>query len=129
MKRRRLPAILATTILLAAPVLSARADGPAVLEFQPDQFARHNIAFYLNGELAEPSVYGVTAGVRFYFGPDKPLIRRHREDDPGAAEAWEGLAAELSQTAGAFTSAISGLPGAPWTGPATTTQGANVPPW
>jgi hypothetical protein len=30
MKRRRLPAILATTILLAAPVPSARADGPAV---------------------------------------------------------------------------------------------------
>jgi len=23
--------------------------------------------------------------VRFYFGPDKPLIRRHREDDPETA--------------------------------------------
>ena len=32
--------------------------------------------------MGEYSSYSVTAGVRFYFGPDKSLIRRHREDDP-----------------------------------------------
>jgi hypothetical protein len=54
------------------------------LEFQPDLLARHNVAFYINGDVGENSTYSVTTGVRFYFGPDKPLIRRHREDDPPA---------------------------------------------
>ena len=60
----------------------SRANGSATLEFQPDLFARRNVAFFVAGGLAEPSEYRVTAGIRIYFGPDKPLIRRHREDDP-----------------------------------------------
>jgi hypothetical protein len=59
-----------------------RVAGTAMVEFQPDLGARRNVSFYLAGDLAEGSVYGVTAGIRIYFGPDKPLIRRHREDDP-----------------------------------------------
>jgi PPE-repeat protein len=34
--------------------------------------------------VAGNSIYAVTAGLRLYFGPDKSLIRRHREDDPRA---------------------------------------------
>jgi hypothetical protein len=60
----------------------SRINGNARLEFQPDLFARHNVAFFVAGTLAQPSEYSVTAGVRIYLGPDKPLIRRHREDDP-----------------------------------------------
>ena len=63
----------------------SRVTGTGTLEFQPDLFARHNVSFYVSGEVAQDSAYTVTAGVRFYFGPDKPLIRRHREDDPTAA--------------------------------------------
>ena len=70
-----------------------RANGSASLEFQPDLFAQHNVAFFVNGEMAEHSTYSVTAGIRFYFGPDKPLIRRHREDDPPDI----GTAAVLSE--------------------------------
>jgi PE family protein len=61
-----------------------RVTGTGALEFQPDLLARHNVAFFLNGEVGENSTYSATAGVRFYFGPDKSLIRRHREDDPPA---------------------------------------------
>lgn len=60
----------------------SRATGGGVLEWQPDLFARHNVSFYVEGGVGDQSSYSVTAGVRFYFGPDKPLIRRHREDDP-----------------------------------------------
>ena len=59
--------------------------GNSTIEFQPDLFARHNVAFYVDGEVANRSAFTVTAGIRFYFGADKPLIRRHREDDPMTA--------------------------------------------
>ncbi len=62
-----------------------RVVGNGTIEFQPDLFARRNIAFYVDGEVADRSAYTVTAGIRFYFGADKPLIRRHREDDPMTA--------------------------------------------
>jgi hypothetical protein len=65
----------------------SRVIASGALEFQPDLLARRNVAFYLNGDVGEYSTYSVTAGVRFYFGPDKPLIRRHREDDPPTAVA------------------------------------------
>lgn len=71
-------------VSLGASSEFSRIAGTGGLEFQPDLLARHNVAFYVNGELAQHSAYSVTAGVRFYFGPDKPLIRRHREDDPPA---------------------------------------------
>jgi hypothetical protein len=80
-------------VALGATSEFKRIAGTAALEFQPDLFVRHNVAFYVNGELSQHSTYSVTAGVRFYFGPDKPLIRRHREDDPPsigtAAAAFE----------------------------------------
>jgi hypothetical protein len=62
-----------------------RVVGNSTIEFQPDLFARRNMAFYVDGEVADRSAYTVTAGIRFYFGADKPLIRRHREDDPMTA--------------------------------------------
>jgi hypothetical protein len=61
--------------------------GSGTLEFQPDLFARRNVAFFVGGGVSDRSAYSVTAGIRFYFGPDKPLIRRHREDDPPSL-AW-----------------------------------------
>jgi hypothetical protein len=66
----------------------SRAAGNATLEIQPDLFTRRNVSFYFNGDVAERSTYAVTAGIRIYFGPDKPLIRRHREDDPGWAPVF-----------------------------------------
>jgi hypothetical protein len=60
----------------------SRFSGNGTIEYQPDLFARRNVSFYVNAGVADRSAYSVTAGVRFYFGPDKPLIRRHREDDP-----------------------------------------------
>jgi hypothetical protein len=41
---------------------------------------------FLEGGLARQQTYSVTAGIRIYFGADKPLIRRHRED--GSKRVW-----------------------------------------
>jgi PPE-repeat protein len=56
--------------------------GNAMVEYQPTLFARHNMSFFVDGAMDDRSDYTVTAGIRLYFGPDKTLIRRHREDDP-----------------------------------------------
>lgn len=100
-----------------------RVSGQAMMEFQPTFASRHNVSFFVSGSVVDPSAYTVTAGIRIYFGADKPLIRRHREDDPDsammppeinsglmfrgagsgplltAAAAWQGLAAELASAA------------------------------
>ena len=41
------------------------------------------LSFKTNAQIGEDHFYNLTAGLSFYFGgPDKSLIRRHREDDP-----------------------------------------------
>jgi hypothetical protein len=38
---------------------------------------------FVEGRVGEDSTYGVWGGLKFYFGPnDKPLIARHRQEDP-----------------------------------------------
>ncbi len=64
--------------------LAGLAVGQARIEYQPDLLAGRNISFYVSGIAGDFGVYRATAGVRFYLGSDKPLIRRHREDDPPA---------------------------------------------
>jgi hypothetical protein len=64
--------------------LAGVAVGQARIEYQPELRAGRNISFYASGIAGDLGVYRATAGVRFYFGSDKPLIRRHREDDPPA---------------------------------------------
>jgi hypothetical protein len=110
-----------------------RASGRGTLEFQPDLTARRNVAFFVTGEVTQPSGYTVTAGVRLYFGPDKSLIRRHREDDPSfavlppeinsalmysgagsgplhnAAAAWNGLASDLNTLATGYDQVLRSL--------------------
>ena len=73
-----------------------RVTGTGTIEFQPNLFARRNVAFFINGDVGENSSYSVRAGVRFYFGPDKPLIRRHREDDPTTTGLTNAAADEAS---------------------------------
>ena len=41
------------------------------------------ISLKLDGQIGDNNFYSATAGISFYFGgPNKDLIRRHREDDP-----------------------------------------------
>lgn len=56
--------------------------GRAILEYQPELNGHRSVSFFVNGSAGSNAAYAVTAGVRFYFGPEKTLIRRHREDDP-----------------------------------------------
>lgn len=76
----------------------SRVTGVGTVEFQPDLFGRHNVSFYVNGDLADRSTFGVTAGIRIYFGADKALIRRHREDDP--MTMWESAYAGMTTVNG-----------------------------
>lgn len=69
--------------------LAGRALGTGKIEFQPDFIARHNVSFFVSGNVSDDSSYRVTSGVRLYLGPEKTLIRRHREDDP--RDFWEGI--------------------------------------
>ena len=51
-------------------------------EWQPD-WDGLPVSFYVEGQVGEQDYSSIFGGVRFYFGgPDKSLIRRHREDDP-----------------------------------------------
>jgi hypothetical protein len=43
---------------------------------------RRGISLFGEGRWGENDYSAVWAGARFYFGPNKSLIRRHREDDP-----------------------------------------------
>jgi hypothetical protein len=61
---------------------AGRTLGNGRIEYQPDFIARHNVAFFADGSAGDRSFYRVTGGVRLYFGPEKTLVRRHREDDP-----------------------------------------------
>jgi hypothetical protein len=41
------------------------------------------VSFYVEGQMGEQDYATIFGGIRFYFGgPEKSLIRRHREDDP-----------------------------------------------
>jgi len=56
--------------------------GRATLEWQPDFVATHNVSLFVDSSVGDDASWRVTSGVRFYFGPEKTLIRRQREDDP-----------------------------------------------
>lgn len=56
--------------------------GRATLEYQPELNGYRSLSFFVNGSPESNAAYAVIAGFRFYFGPEKTLIRRHREDDP-----------------------------------------------
>jgi hypothetical protein len=60
---------------------------------------------FLEGRVGEKNYNGVWGGLRFYFGKDKPLIQRHRSEDP---TLWDSLFTILNnQTQGVFQSQTS----------------------
>lgn len=59
-----------------------RGFGRVNLEYLPELNGRHSVSFFVNGGAGSDESYVATAGTRLYFGPEKSLIRRHREDDP-----------------------------------------------
>lgn len=100
-------------VSLGASSEFSQVTGTAMLEYQPNLLARHNVSFYVNSALSEHSAYAVTVGLRFYFGPDKPLIRRHREDDPAATSgapymSWISEAAGSAEEADKQSRSVSG---------------------
>jgi hypothetical protein len=59
---------------------------------------------------------------RMYAGPgSRPIL--------AAANAWDGLAAELQSTAASYESAISELSGGPWLGPSSASMAAAAAPY
>ena len=62
----------------------ARSSGGVEVEFLPELMGRRILSFFTRAAVADDGAYVATGGMRVFFGPDgnKPLIRRHREDDP-----------------------------------------------
>jgi hypothetical protein len=58
--------------------------GQGSVEFQPRFESLPGATVFVNGYGGTDNNYRVTAGVRFYFGSSKSLMRRHREDDPAS---------------------------------------------
>lgn len=73
------------------------------VEYQLEQqvFAS-GVSLFAEGRLGEDSHRAVWAGVRFYLGDNKSLIRRHREDDPDtpAEDDLFDLGAKLNTASG-----------------------------
>jgi hypothetical protein len=65
-----------------AGTAAGRLSAGGGFEFQPAMLGQHNVSVFASGAAGDQGFYRVTAGLRVYFGVDKPLIRRHREDDP-----------------------------------------------
>jgi hypothetical protein len=65
-------------------VVASNGFGRLRVEYQPELNGRRFMSFFVNGGAGADASYSVTGGIRFYFGPEKALIRRHREDDPGS---------------------------------------------
>jgi len=61
------------------------------VEWQPEELNLGvPVSFFLNGGVGSKSYATLYGGVRFHFGAaNKSLIRRHREDDPGAKGIFE----------------------------------------
>ncbi|ABA88066.1 hypothetical protein Pcar_0809 [Syntrophotalea carbinolica DSM 2380] len=60
------------------------------------------LAVFVDGALGDDDYDHVLAGARYYFGAQKPLIRRHREDDPA-----NNIVAGLLQSLGSISDAAS----------------------
>lgn len=54
----------------------------AGVEWQPNFASMPGLAVFAQGSSADNSYTTATAGVRYYFGSSKSLIKRHRNDDP-----------------------------------------------
>lgn len=72
-----------------APLRKGRYEGIVRFgaEYQPEFSPIRGLTLFVEGDVGTYKHHIVTAGVRFYFGfgsgfSAKPLIRRHREDDP-----------------------------------------------
>lgn len=57
--------------------------GVGGVEYQPGLESLPGANFFVSGFGGGDNSYKITAGIRFYFGAPKTLIKRHREDDPG----------------------------------------------
>lgn len=51
-------------------------------EFQAYSTASTGVSLFADARFGEDDYQSIFAGLRLYFGEDKSLIRRHREDDP-----------------------------------------------
>jgi hypothetical protein len=68
-------------LTVGGQVAVGRGTGTARAEFLPDFTPHRNVSLFVSASAGDNQAWRVTGGIRVYFGPDKSLIRRHREDD------------------------------------------------
>ncbi|MEM6663149.1 MAG: hypothetical protein AAF666_13330 [Pseudomonadota bacterium] len=83
--------------------------GEAGIEYSQPFTDSIAMSFYADVSVHSHDNYRALGGIRFYFGSDKSLIRRHREDDPRPDGFIAGLAngAQLESYFGGATSGTS----------------------
>ena len=65
---------------------------------------------FLEARVGEQDFHGVWGGVRFYFGNDKPLIGRHRTQDPDTYDALFSLLNSQTQSGSTSSQTLPALP-------------------
>jgi hypothetical protein len=73
---------------------------------------------FLEARVGEQDFHGVWGGIRFYFGNDKPLIARHRTQDPDVYDSLYSLLNNQIQSGSSSSTTIPALspPGPPLCG-------------
>ncbi len=70
---------------------NGRLLGHLSVEAVPNLGNRSNLTFFVDAIVDDASQHAVFGGLRWYIGPDKSLIRRHREDDPDGVQTYDLL--------------------------------------
>lgn len=68
-------------LTIGGQVTVGRGTGTARVEVLPVLTPHKNVSLFVSASAGDNQAWRVTGGIRAYFGPDKSLIRRHREDD------------------------------------------------
>ena len=61
---------------------AGRSNGKAGIEWQPEFSGLSGLSIFGEAEVAANSYNREVIGLRYYFGANKSLIHRHRQDDP-----------------------------------------------
>lgn len=78
------------------PIVDTTVSGD--VEFRPGYEAMPGLAYFADAAAGDDNYVRASIGVRFYFGENKSLKRRHREDDPEDNLGLEGLNSVTAKT-------------------------------
>ena len=82
--------------------------GRLAIEYRPGLAGFPGLATFAQGGISGSRASYALLGIRYYFGPDKSLIRRQREDDPPDLVGGDGIGSTLGNTSSGHVQAQPG---------------------